>query len=59
MEYSDLSEWHLGVLRDIIVLSVSNGPGAQELQSMMFYSNKSGPTDSYSYTVCDQMVVKI
>ena len=32
----DLSEWHVRVLRDIFVLSVSGGPRAQELQSMMF-----------------------
>ena len=31
------------VLRDIFVLSVSGGPGAQELQSMMFYPKKKGP----------------
>ena len=30
------------VLRDIFVLSVSGGPGAQELQSMMFEPKKRG-----------------
>ena len=29
-----LSELHLGVLRDMIVLFVSGGPGSQEIQTM-------------------------
>ena len=36
MKDPDLSEWHLGVLRDMIVLSVSGRPGAGELQPIMF-----------------------
>ena len=36
MKEPDLSEWHLVVLSDMIVLSVSVEPGAQELQPMMF-----------------------
>lgn len=46
-----MSQWHLAVLRDMIVLSVLNELWAQKLQPMMFYTNNSGPTDSHSYTL--------
>lgn len=36
MKDPDLSEWHLVIYRDMIVMSVSVRPEAQELQPMMF-----------------------
>ena len=35
MKNPDLSECHLGALKDETVLSVSGGPGAQELKPVM------------------------